>query len=42
MVLRQREDAETMAKLAELGWGKDDPAYRQFFTTVGDWTGVGS
>jgi len=28
-----REDAETLAKLAELGWGKDDPAYRQFFTT---------
>ena len=30
---QQREDAETMARLAELGWGKDDPAYRQFFTT---------
>jgi pimeloyl-ACP methyl ester carboxylesterase/DNA-binding CsgD family transcriptional regulator len=30
---QQREDAETLAKLAELGWGKDDPAYRQFFTT---------
>jgi len=28
-----REDAETMVKLAEIGWGKDDPAYRQFFTT---------
>jgi DNA-binding CsgD family transcriptional regulator len=22
-----------MVKLAEIGWGKDDPAYRQFFTT---------
>src|SRR4249920_253088 len=30
---QEREEAETMAKLAELGWGKDDPAYRQFFTT---------
>jgi pimeloyl-ACP methyl ester carboxylesterase/DNA-binding CsgD family transcriptional regulator len=30
---QEREDAETMVKLAELGWGKDDPAYRQFFTT---------
>lgn len=27
------EDAETLTRLAELGWGKDDPAYRQFFTT---------
>jgi pimeloyl-ACP methyl ester carboxylesterase/DNA-binding CsgD family transcriptional regulator len=30
---RQREEAETMARLAELGWGKDNPAFRQFFTT---------
>jgi pimeloyl-ACP methyl ester carboxylesterase/DNA-binding CsgD family transcriptional regulator len=30
---QEREDAETMIKLAELGWGRDDPAYRQFFTT---------
>jgi len=28
-----REEAETLVKLAELGWGKADPAYRQFFTT---------
>jgi pimeloyl-ACP methyl ester carboxylesterase/DNA-binding CsgD family transcriptional regulator len=30
---KQREEAETMAKLAELGWGKENPAFRQFFTT---------
>jgi pimeloyl-ACP methyl ester carboxylesterase/DNA-binding CsgD family transcriptional regulator len=30
---RDREDVETMVKLAEIGWGGDDPAYRQFFTT---------
>ncbi len=29
----QREEAETMARLAELGWGKDDASFRQFFTT---------
>jgi pimeloyl-ACP methyl ester carboxylesterase/DNA-binding CsgD family transcriptional regulator len=29
----QREEAETMAKLAELGWGKSDAAFRQFFTS---------
>lgn len=29
----QREEAETMARLAELGWGKQDPSFRQFFTT---------
>jgi len=29
----QREEAQTMIKLAELGWGKDNPAFRQFFTT---------
>ncbi len=30
---REAEEAETMAKLAELGWGKSDPAFRQFFTS---------
>lgn len=30
---QKREEAATMAKLAELGWGKDNPAFRQFFTT---------
>jgi pimeloyl-ACP methyl ester carboxylesterase len=30
---QQREEAETMCRLAELGWGKQDPAFRQFFTT---------
>ncbi|MFT3817886.1 MAG: alpha/beta fold hydrolase [Rubrivivax sp.] len=29
----EAEEAETMAKLAELGWGKSDPAFRQFFTS---------
>lgn len=29
----QREEAETMAKLAELGWGKPEPSFRQFFTS---------
>jgi pimeloyl-ACP methyl ester carboxylesterase/DNA-binding CsgD family transcriptional regulator len=28
-----REEAETMIKLAELGWGQQNPAFRQFFTT---------
>lgn len=28
-----RDEAETMAHLAELGWGKADPSFRQFFTT---------
>ena len=28
-----RELADTMVKLAELGWGKDDPSFRQFFTS---------
>jgi pimeloyl-ACP methyl ester carboxylesterase/DNA-binding CsgD family transcriptional regulator len=27
------DEAEMMAKLAELGWGQDNPAFRQFFTT---------
>ncbi|HKA44526.1 MAG TPA: alpha/beta fold hydrolase [Burkholderiales bacterium] len=30
---QQRREAETMAELAELGWGKENPAFRQFFTT---------
>lgn len=30
---QEREDIEAQLKLAEIGWGKDDPAYRQFFTT---------
>lgn len=29
----QCDEAETMARLAELGWGKADPSFRQFFTT---------
>jgi pimeloyl-ACP methyl ester carboxylesterase/DNA-binding CsgD family transcriptional regulator len=28
-----RDEAETMCRLAELGWGKADPSFRQFFTT---------
>lgn len=27
------EEAEMMARLAEIGWGKTDPSFRQFFTT---------
>lgn len=30
---QQREEAEMMCRLAELGWGKQDPSFRQFFTT---------
>jgi pimeloyl-ACP methyl ester carboxylesterase/DNA-binding CsgD family transcriptional regulator len=30
---QQREEVETMNKLAELGWGRADPSFRQFFTT---------
>ena len=30
---QQREESETMTKLAELGWGQQNPAFRQFFTT---------
>jgi pimeloyl-ACP methyl ester carboxylesterase/DNA-binding CsgD family transcriptional regulator len=29
----QREEAEMMCRLAELGWGKTDASFRQFFTT---------
>jgi pimeloyl-ACP methyl ester carboxylesterase/DNA-binding CsgD family transcriptional regulator len=28
------EEAETMLKLVELGWGRDNPAFRQVYTTV--------
>lgn len=31
--LQEREEVETMTKLAELGWGKADPSFRQFFTS---------
>lgn len=30
---QQRKEAEAMAELAELGWGKENPAFREFFTT---------
>ena len=30
---QEREEVETMTKLAELGWGKTDPSFRQFFTS---------
>jgi pimeloyl-ACP methyl ester carboxylesterase/DNA-binding CsgD family transcriptional regulator len=29
----QREEAEMMNRLVELGWGQENPAFRQFFTT---------
>jgi pimeloyl-ACP methyl ester carboxylesterase/DNA-binding CsgD family transcriptional regulator len=29
----QAEEAEMMCRLAEIGWGKSDPSFRQFFTT---------
>ena len=28
-----RDESDTMTKLAELGWGKADPSFRQFFTS---------
>ena len=31
---RQRKEAEMMVELAELGWGKENPAFRQFFTSL--------
>ena len=31
--LEQREETEAINKLAELGWGQENPAFRQFFTT---------
>jgi pimeloyl-ACP methyl ester carboxylesterase/DNA-binding CsgD family transcriptional regulator len=30
---QQTEEAQVMVKLIELGWGKDDSAFRQFFAT---------
>lgn len=30
---KAREEAEMMVKLAEMGWGQENPAFRQFFTT---------
>ena len=30
---QQRDEAEMMIKLAEIGWGRENPAFRQFFTT---------
>ena len=30
---QQAEEAEMMCRLAELGWGRADPSFRQFFTT---------
>ena len=30
---QERDEVETMNKLAELGWGKADPSFRQFFTS---------
>ncbi|MFM0149013.1 alpha/beta fold hydrolase, partial [Paraburkholderia sp. RL18-085-BIA-A] len=30
---RLHDEAETLVKLAELGWGQQNPAFRQFFTT---------
>jgi pimeloyl-ACP methyl ester carboxylesterase/DNA-binding CsgD family transcriptional regulator len=30
---QQREEAEMMCRLAELGWGNENPAFRQFFTS---------
>jgi pimeloyl-ACP methyl ester carboxylesterase/DNA-binding CsgD family transcriptional regulator len=31
--VRQRETFDTLAKLIELGWGRDDPSFRQVFAT---------
>ncbi|MBP0588087.1 alpha/beta fold hydrolase, partial [Mycobacterium tuberculosis] len=28
----KREEAELMIRLAEIGWGQENPAFRQFFT----------
>ncbi len=30
---QQREESEMMAKLVELGWGRAEPSFRQFFTS---------
>ncbi|WP_437184113.1 alpha/beta fold hydrolase [Variovorax paradoxus] len=29
----EREEADMMCRLIELGWGRDDPSFRQFFTS---------
>jgi pimeloyl-ACP methyl ester carboxylesterase/DNA-binding CsgD family transcriptional regulator len=31
---QQREEAETLVKLVRLGWGRDNPAFRQVFTSL--------
>lgn len=31
--LAEREETETMFKIMEIGWGRTDPAWRQFFTS---------
>lgn len=31
---RQREEFEATTKLIELGWGRDNPAFRQLFTSM--------
>lgn len=31
--LQEREEAETLVKLIRLGWGRDNPAFRQVFTS---------
>jgi len=30
---QELEETETVLKLIEMGWGKDEPAFRQFFTS---------
>jgi pimeloyl-ACP methyl ester carboxylesterase len=30
---QQTEEAQMMCRMAELGWGRSDPSFRQFFTT---------
>lgn len=34
MTPEQREEAETLIKLIEVGWGSETPAFRQVFTTL--------
>jgi pimeloyl-ACP methyl ester carboxylesterase/DNA-binding CsgD family transcriptional regulator len=31
---QEREEAETLLKLIRIGWGRDNPAFRQLFTTL--------
>jgi pimeloyl-ACP methyl ester carboxylesterase/DNA-binding CsgD family transcriptional regulator len=33
LTAEQREEAETLVKLIRLGWGRDNPAFRQVFTS---------